>query len=177
VGTDLCIRGDDAIVEGLTQLAADDASCLHVVHVVEAHKLIELPGAPELIKKERAVVDGTPLLRRRIQFDAVLNGVPYVAARIHTHVRVGHPIEEILQACVDFEADLLILGTHGRKGLQHLLIGSVTEQLVRQAHCPVLVARPKNYHGLPKSPPPSGPSSPSLETHQAWEHGNPAAGS
>ena len=166
VGTDLGIRGDDAIVEGLTQLAADDASSLHVVHVVEPHKL---PGGPELIPKGRALVDGTPLLRRRIQFDAVLNGVPYVAARIHTHVRVGHPIEEMLQACIDLEADLLILGTHGRKGLQHLLIGSVTEQLVRLAHCPVLVARPKNYHGLPKSPPPSGSSSVSLETHQAWE--------
>jgi len=152
VGTDMGARGDDAIVEGLTQLAARSTSCLHVVHVVEPGKHVEIPGAPKLTQEEQALADGPHALRRRIQYDAALNGVPYAAARVQAHVRLGQPVEALLQASVDFEADLLILGTHGRKGLQHLLIGSVAERLLRHARCPVLIARPKNYHGLPKSP-------------------------
>jgi glycine betaine transporter len=41
-------------------------------------------------------------------------------------------------------ADLIIVGTHGRTGLSHALIGSVAEKVVRLAHCPVLVARQKH---------------------------------
>jgi nucleotide-binding universal stress UspA family protein len=41
------------------------------------------------------------------------------------------------------KADLLVVGTHGRKGVSHLLLGSVAERLVRTAHCPVLVVRPE----------------------------------
>jgi nucleotide-binding universal stress UspA family protein len=125
------------------------------VHVVEPGKVSESPGVPTLLHDERALADGPSALRRRIQYDAVLNGVPYVSKSIYTHVLLGRPIPTLLQACVDFDADLLILGAHGQKGLQHLLIGSVAEQLLRLAHCPVLIARPKNYHGLPKSPYPS----------------------
>lgn len=151
VGTDMGARGDDAIVEGLKQLAAESAECLHVVHVIEPGQAHVIPGAPELTSEERALADCPSALRRRVQYDAVLNGVPYVSAQVYTHVRLGRPVPTLLQDCVDFEADLLIVGAHGRKGLQHLLIGSVAEQLLRRARCPVLIARPKNYHGLSKS--------------------------
>lgn len=54
-------------------------------------------------------------------------------------VREGHPAEEILAAAEDH--DLIVMGTHGRSGLEHLLLGSVTEKVIRHADCPVLVVR------------------------------------
>lgn len=57
-------------------------------------------------------------------------------------VRVGAPEPEIVSAAEDLKADLLCLGTHGRGGLAHLLLGSVAEKVVRHAPCPVLTVRP-----------------------------------
>lgn len=63
--------------------------------------------------------------------------------RIVTHQRVSAPAEEIAQLAADVEADLVVLGTHGRRGVSRLLLGSVAEGVVRLAPCPVLVMRKK----------------------------------
>jgi nucleotide-binding universal stress UspA family protein len=64
--------------------------------------------------------------------------------RLHpvVEVRVGSPAAEIVAAAADLKADLVCLGTHGRGGLAHLLLGSVAEKIVRQSPCPVLTVRP-----------------------------------
>jgi nucleotide-binding universal stress UspA family protein len=54
----------------------------------------------------------------------------------------GTPFQEIMDVAKEQHADLIIMGTHGRTGLPHLLLGSVAERLVRLAPCPVLVVRP-----------------------------------
>ena len=53
-------------------------------------------------------------------------------------VTVGVPHEEIVEQAEKLGVDLIVMSTHGRTGLRHMLIGSVTEQVVRRAHCPVL---------------------------------------
>jgi nucleotide-binding universal stress UspA family protein len=58
-----------------------------------------------------------------------------------SEVRVGTAGEEILAAAKDWNADLVVIGTHGRTGLTHLLLGSVAEEVVRHAPCPVLTVR------------------------------------
>jgi len=60
---------------------------------------------------------------------------------VETHIRAGHPDVEIGKYADDTEADLLVIGTHGRTGLAHLLIGSVAEKVVRTSKVPVLVVR------------------------------------
>jgi nucleotide-binding universal stress UspA family protein len=149
--TDLGPRGDDAIVEGLTQLAADSGSCLHVFHVFDPHKLAAGLSGPLLAHEEQILAGLPAALGRRIQYDAVLNGVLHNPKRVRSHVRLGPPVETLLEACVDYKADLLIVGAHGQHGSARLLLGSVAEQLLREAPCPTLVARPRNYHGLTKS--------------------------
>ena len=62
-----------------------------------------------------------------------------VEARIAT--RTGRPVEEIIGAARDFEADLIIMSTHGYTGLKHAFLGSTTENVVRFAPCPVLTVR------------------------------------
>lgn len=58
-----------------------------------------------------------------------------------THICTGVPYEEILRKATETEASLIVLGTHGRSGLDHLLFGSTAERVVRQATCPVLTVR------------------------------------
>jgi nucleotide-binding universal stress UspA family protein len=57
------------------------------------------------------------------------------------HVRLGTPAEEILSLAQDFGAGLIIVGTHGRKGLAHVILGSTAEKVVRLAQCPVFVVK------------------------------------
>jgi universal stress protein A len=59
-----------------------------------------------------------------------------------TEVRIGAPAAEIVSAAEDLKADLLCIGTHGRTGIAHFLLGSVAERIVRHAPCPVLTVRP-----------------------------------
>lgn len=64
---------------------------------------------------------------------------------VFAHVRIGKPGDEILGLAQEIGADLILIGTHGHTGLTRLVMGSVAERVVREAGCPVLVARPKTY--------------------------------
>lgn len=60
---------------------------------------------------------------------------------VRYHVPAGRPFVEIIRAARDFEADLIIIATHGHTGVEHILFGSTAEKVVRKAPCPVLVVR------------------------------------
>jgi nucleotide-binding universal stress UspA family protein len=55
--------------------------------------------------------------------------------------RHGRPFEEIVGTAREMDVDLIIMGTHGRSGLSHILLGSTAERVVRNAPCPVLTVR------------------------------------
>ncbi len=65
-------------------------------------------------------------------------GAPQVTAE----TLVGDPAAEILGYARDRRVDLLVLGTHGRTGIEHALMGSIAERVVRRASCPVLTVHP-----------------------------------
>lgn len=56
---------------------------------------------------------------------------------------VGHPADAVVRVAQERNVDLIVMGTHGRTGLQHVLLGSVAEKVVRLAPCPVLTVRYK----------------------------------
>ncbi len=64
------------------------------------------------------------------------------------HVRIGAPATEILGLAMEVGAHLVIVGSHGRTGLKRVLMGSVSEKVVREAKCPVLVAREREYQDV-----------------------------
>lgn len=77
-----------------------------------------------------------------------LDGIETVRA-----IRVGHAFVEILQYATDNAIDMIVMGTHGRGPVQHLLLGSVAETVVRKAPCPVLTVRhPGHEFVMPASP-------------------------
>jgi nucleotide-binding universal stress UspA family protein len=57
---------------------------------------------------------------------------------VDTIVVAGHPASEIIAAAERIHANLIVMGTHGRRGIAHALLGSVAEKVVRTAKCPVL---------------------------------------
>jgi nucleotide-binding universal stress UspA family protein len=61
--------------------------------------------------------------------------------QVELFVTEGFPAEEIVRIAENRRADLIVMATHGRTGIRRLLLGSVTEKVVRIAHCPVLVVR------------------------------------
>lgn len=64
------------------------------------------------------------------------------------HVRLGSPADEILQLAEEVGAHLVLVGSHGRTGLKRMLMGSVSEKVVREAGCPVLVVRDRTYEDV-----------------------------
>lgn len=61
--------------------------------------------------------------------------------KVITAIRYGNPVDEICEYVRQNGIDLLVLGTHGHRGLNHFLIGSVAERVVRASPCPVLTVR------------------------------------
>jgi nucleotide-binding universal stress UspA family protein len=127
----------------LKQAFALATGALHVVHVAEL-----LPpaagihtGSPVADGIEAAVkVLGEYLQRHAAELSTRDGSKP---GSIVCHFAQGSPAQEIVQLASDLEADLIVLGTHGRRGVQRFLLGSVAERVVRLAPCPVLVERPR----------------------------------
>jgi nucleotide-binding universal stress UspA family protein len=64
----------------------------------------------------------------------------------HVHVRVAHdPAKELLELAKEVGADLIVVGCKGVHGLERMVLGSVSERVVRDAGCAVVIARPKTY--------------------------------
>jgi len=63
------------------------------------------------------------------------------ADQVETQMRAGIAVAEIVQCAKEGPFDVIVMGTHGRTGLQHALMGSVAERVIRTAPCPVLVIR------------------------------------
>ncbi len=106
---------------------------LHLIHVVPSLH-VDAVSASKVLESSRELLD-------RLGHRARDEG----AAHVVTHLAIGEPWQQIVQMAEHLRADLLVLGTRGRRGLQRWMLGSTAEQLVRRASCPVYVAKPKEY--------------------------------
>jgi nucleotide-binding universal stress UspA family protein len=80
------------------------------------------------------------LLAQR-ELDRIVGKLRDSGLKVRSLLRVGSPFLEILHTAQGEGADLIVLGTHGRTGLAHVLMGSVAERVVQKAPCPVLTIR------------------------------------
>lgn len=82
-------------------------------------------------------------IRERTQqlLDEIIEKEVDLTTKTGTEVAFGTPHREITELAKERGADLIVIGTHGRSGLGHLLIGSTAEKVVREAPCPVLTVR------------------------------------
>lgn len=93
--------------------------------------------------------------RERLAADLRTFAAPAEAARVRvrTVIEDGAPVSTIVRTAAESSADLVVMGTHGRSGFEHFLLGSVTEKLVRKAPCPVLAVHDQ-HAALPRQGPP-----------------------
>lgn len=137
---------DPAFAEAVQLVHGHDRPELHVVHVVE--EKIPASSAVGIQLLDEQLEEAPKELEARL--------APLVAdlgyrGHVVGHLRVGKPAPAILQAAVDVNADVIVMGTHHRTGLERFVLGSVAEQVMRDAHCPVMVVTSKNYTGLVRS--------------------------
>jgi nucleotide-binding universal stress UspA family protein len=155
VGLDFSEPSDEALDQAFHAAHAREHAEVHVLHVEldlatharEAHLEREweptaaaVPPVSNLDRLEAHVV-------ARLERFRAAHGSPRFA-RLVSHFRLGSAAEQLVQLAADLDADLVVVGTHGRHGMARLLLGSVAERVIRLAHCPVLVVRPKDHLGL-----------------------------
>ena len=117
-------------------LAKQFRAAIHLVHVYPPDEASSVPGAAHLLLQsaeaiERLNEELTGIHRKHVPTFRPEN----------CHIRGGRPYEEIVRVARKIGADLIVLSTRGHSGLKHLLLGSTAEPVVRNAPCPVLVAR------------------------------------
>ncbi len=157
VGVDFTDAGDHALDEAIALAMRLESDELHPVFVIadDARERMDLV--------DRELSSARDRLRERVLGRMYARGADGEHPVVF-HVRIGDPAEAIHQVAVDVGADFVVVGTHARRGLEKMLIGSVAEALVRAARLPVIVARPKQLHELPKTAAPD-PAHPSCDLH------------
>jgi nucleotide-binding universal stress UspA family protein len=110
---------------------------LHVVEPVYYATPADLYGASAnlsmlLEEQQRVAAEQLALLARRLKQRRI---------RVRTVLQTGSPYQIIIETAEKLAVDLIVMATHGRTGLSHLLMGSVAEKVVRAAQCPVLTVR------------------------------------
>lgn len=137
--TDTSERAIDAALELSNRLGAS----LTVMHAYE----IPVLGVPD------GALIATPELAARLSeaartaLDAVLKRLEGRGVQVAAVLREGVAWEEIEHVADEIDADIIVIGTHGRRGLARALLGSVAENVIRTSHRPVLT-----IHGPPHGP-------------------------
>lgn len=130
VATDFGEAADAALVYGKA-LAGAFGATLHVIHVAENMFLRPVVGDPRGLQEAAA---------KRVQARLTDSDRHTLAARVVVETS-DDPAEAIVRYSATADIDLIITGTHGRRGVAHALLGSVAERVVRTASCPVLTVK------------------------------------
>jgi nucleotide-binding universal stress UspA family protein len=134
VGLDFSQMSERALEVAVNLARQAGGAELHLVHVV-ARPVTEL--APTLDIGE--ITEGA----RKNLHDAMTRMARWPEIRAFSHIVTGVPPREIARVADESEADLIVVGTHGRRGLGRAFFGSVAEHVIRFAPCSVLTVRPK----------------------------------
>ena len=130
----------DAALEYAKVLAAQFGASLHVLHVVDA-RFAAGPVASEAYIAESADAGTRVFEDARVRLSHRLTANDRIRYRAATEIVTGAGAQAIIDYATERGMDLIVMGTHGRSGLAHLLVGSVAEEVVRHAPCPVLTVR------------------------------------
>ena len=137
--TDFSENSEHALKYALA-LATLSQADLQLFHVVEP---ITYPQSTEFFEP---VLDEVELMMKmetafQQQLEDQVTTLKAQYPKIKGKLVTGNTFLEIIQAARDDDVDMIVMGTHGRTGLAHVLIGSVAERVVREAPCPVLTVK------------------------------------
>jgi nucleotide-binding universal stress UspA family protein len=121
-----------------------ESTTVHVLHVLELDRM--LPAAFDFARgsdygpEVTAHLDSARSDTRRLVADAA-ERLRAAGFRTETSVREGDPRHTILNYAAEISCDCIVMGSHGRRGVERFFLGSVSESVVRHAHCSVFVVR------------------------------------
>jgi nucleotide-binding universal stress UspA family protein len=138
VPTDFSEYAEHAFTWAL-QMAADWQAKLILFHAAVPISPLAFPDSVYLPELRRLEADILADAEKRMAEFVGKKGSGAVA--VETRIVVGEPVHEICRAAEREQTDLIIMGSHGRTGFSHVLLGSVAERVVRHAPCPGLVTR------------------------------------
>ena len=147
VPTDFSDTADVALIYA-RQFAEAFGSRLHLLHVIEEPHLGA--GAEAFYGFSMAEVMQKWEAEARGKLEALVPEGRRPPGGVTVAATTGHAFVEIVRYARDVAADLLVMGTHGRGAVSHMLLGSVAEKVIRKAPCPVLVVRhPEHTFRMP----------------------------
>jgi nucleotide-binding universal stress UspA family protein len=132
----------DAALAHARELAEKFGSRIELLHVVATPVLYPTVADTSTLAMAQVVADVETSARQALEELGRKLDLP--EGRVSVRICVGTPVTEILEAVADDEIDLVVMGTHGRGMVEHLLLGSVAERVVRRSPVPVLTV-----HGFP----------------------------
>jgi nucleotide-binding universal stress UspA family protein len=147
VGVDLSDTGDHALREAMRLCRRLRGCELHVATVIPTER--SLHNAERIEQLADVLQERLGVLREHVTrvCAPLQEQAPFTQETVF-HVRLGEPAAALHQVAVDCDADLIVVGTHARRGLEKLLLGSVAQSLMQMAQLPVLIARPKDFSDL-----------------------------
>jgi nucleotide-binding universal stress UspA family protein len=125
-------------------IAARFAAQLHLLHVVPDPAMLVPEAAAFSVESMQAQTDAM-VAEAQLQLAGLPAGGWDDGQPVVREIRVGTAFMEIIEYAREKEIDLIVIGTHGRSGLMHVLMGSVAERIVRKSPCPVLTVKPKGH--------------------------------
>lgn len=118
-------------------------SALHIAHVLSDTSVLMMTGGVDYVSLSTIYEDAHAEAKEKLErISSHVEGLPH-----HIYVRHGQVWENLAGLVDEEKIDLIVLGTHGRSGLGKLLLGSVAENILRHAACPVLTVGPKVSDG------------------------------
>jgi nucleotide-binding universal stress UspA family protein len=143
VAYDFSPSSEEALQRAIDVACRAPQHVLHVVAAIDPHH-----GLPILATKHADYPYAGKIQQLLVDHvTQALGGRPsHGPVEFFVHARLGHPAEQIIALAREVGADLVFVGSHGRTGVERMLVGSVSERVVREANCPVMVARAKTYH-------------------------------
>lgn len=142
------------LAEGLraAQRYGLQAHFVHVVRPLGDGVILDLPDGNKSFTREEAVARVRSVVEAEIEASRAKMPPSDTLPPCALHVLIGEPTEIIRELETDLDAELIVVGTHGRKGLSRLILGSVAEHVVRACSAPVLVVH--NAPDVPQIEPP-----------------------
>jgi universal stress protein A len=137
VPTDLSEGAEEAL-NYACEIAQKFGATVHLLNVIGIPAL----GVPELgVALTSSMIDSM-VRDNQVALEKVADSKRYIANIGEVLLRTGDARDLINQTAKEVNADLIVMGTHGRRGVTRALLGSITESVVRTAPCPVLTVRP-----------------------------------
>ena len=136
IASDLSESSDEAVRQGADNAADGRIALCHVMPELGTHALLPQQYEEDLNKQ----LEAQPRIAQALR-DQLARLAPHADSSPEVFVELGSAYDQVLRRAEEWQADLIAVGSHGRTGLRRLLLGSVADQIVRAAHCHVLVAR------------------------------------